>query len=84
MAKRMSRAARLEAALDKVRDGIEGITELRDEIENWKSGMEGTNLENTQKYSDLGDCEDALSSAIDELENGVSSAESIEFPGMFG
>ena len=84
MAKRMSRAARLDAALDKVRAGIEEITELKDEVENWKSGMEGTNLENTQKYSDLSDCEDALSSLVDELENGVSSGESIEFPRMFG
>ena len=84
MAKRMSRAARLDAALDKVRDGIAELEELKEEVENWKSGMEGTNLENTLKYSDLGECEDALSSAIDELENGVSSAESVEFPRMFG
>lgn len=83
-AKRQSRAARLEAALDKVRAGIEEITELKDEIENWKSGLEGTNLESSQKYEALGECEDALSSVIDELENGVSSAESVEFPGMFG
>jgi len=83
-AKRQSRATRLEAALDKVRAGIEEITELRDEIENWKSGLEGTNLEQSQKYSDLETCCDELDNAVNELENGVSNAESVTFPGMFG
>jgi len=44
---------------------------LRDEIENWKSGLEGTNLENSSK------CE-ALSEAFDALEEGVIDLENVQ------
>src|SRR3989304_6047287 len=36
------------------------IEELYDEIDQWASGMEGTGLENTQKYSDLDECRSQL------------------------
>ena len=42
---------------------------LKDEIENWKSGMEGTNLENSNKYSELEECFGYLESAVSELES---------------
>ena len=51
---------------------ISEIECLRDEIENWKSGMEGTNLENSSKYSDLEEC-------YDSLENGISELEDLDF-----
>lgn len=53
------------------------IEELRDEIDNWKSGMEGTNLENTSKYSELEEC-------YDTLENGISSLEGVDLDSLVG
>ena len=47
---------------------LSGIEELRDEIENWKSGMEGTNLENSSKYEELSECYNNLDNAISSLE----------------
>lgn len=47
----------------------EAVGELYDEIDNWKSGMEGTNLESTQKYSDLEECASALEEIKDKLES---------------
>lgn len=41
---------------------------LKDEVDEWRSGMEGTNLENTEKYEQLGECCDALDNAVCELE----------------
>jgi chromosome segregation ATPase len=41
---------------------------LKDEIDEWESSMEGTNLENTEKYEQLGECCDALDNAVCELE----------------
>ena len=45
---------------------------LRDEIENWKSGMEGTNLEMSSKYEELTEC-------LDYLESGLGCLESLSF-----
>jgi len=46
----------------------ESVGELYDEIDNWKSNMEGTNHENTQKYNDLDECASALETIKDALE----------------
>lgn len=45
------------------------VNELFDEIDNWKSNMEGTNLENTGKYSELEDCAGELETAQGDLED---------------
>ena len=44
------------------------VESLYDEIDQWKSGMEGTNLEQSQKYSELEDCQQALEEIKDGLE----------------
>jgi chromosome segregation ATPase len=44
------------------------IEELRDEIEEWKSNLEGTNLENSEKYSALEECYDNLDQGISSLD----------------
>jgi prefoldin subunit 5 len=49
------------------------VETLRDEIENWKSGLEGTNLENSSKYETLSSTFDCLDSAVSSLENINSS-----------
>ena len=82
MAKYKSRTDRLNNALDEIRNQIMEIEGLRDEITQWKEGMEGTNLENTQKYQDLEQCEQDLDTLIDDLNSAVDST-SPEFPGMF-
>jgi hypothetical protein len=64
------------SSLDRQFDSSE-IESLRDEIENWKSGMEGTNLESTSKYEELSEC-------LDNLENAISSLESIDFDSLDG
>jgi len=65
-----SRSNRLSEAADTVQ-------ELQDEIMEWREKLEGTNLENTEKYQELQDCEDALQEVIDSMQN-------VEFPGAFG
>ena len=40
---------------------------LKDEIENWRDGMQGTNLENSDKFSQLEDCVSYLETAVDSL-----------------
>lgn len=104
-----SRAARLERAMDAIRDELRSavetaidqvkqdhvgdIEELRDEIENWKTGLEGTNLENSQKYSDLDECYNELDNLLSEidsmsaddldLDSLVPDSGSVNFPGMY-
>jgi len=82
VAKYKSRTDRLNNALDEIRNQIMEIEGLRDEITQWKEGMEGTNLENTQKYQDLEQCEQDLDTLIDDLNSAVDST-SPEFPGMY-
>lgn len=92
------------------------LESLKEELESWRDGMTGTNLENTEKYQTLESSVDALDNVISEvqgleepklsedgsvkekaeelevhidemigkLEDAISEAESIEFPGMFG
>ncbi|TLX65893.1 MAG: hypothetical protein E6L03_10460 [Thaumarchaeota archaeon] len=93
------------------------IESLYDEIDSWVGNMEGTALENTQKYEMLNDCRDnletvkgnlesaesdmpeepkeksvnalsefsdALDSVINDLQEAIDNASSIEFPGMYG
>lgn len=57
---------------------ISEVDELRSEIENWKSGLEGTNLESSSKYEELSECHDNLENAIYTLE-GASFEEIIPY-----
>jgi len=83
MTKHKSRATRLGDAISKIEEGKGIIEDLQAEIDEWKSGMEGTNLEFTQKYQDLENCLSELQDLIDSLDDSVSNSESIEFPTMF-
>ena len=80
----MSRASRLAEAISKIQDGMDEIRSLADEISEWRGNLEGTNLENTQKYSELQECEDGLNEAAESIEAGVNDLENIEFPQMYG
>lgn len=57
------------------------IEELRDEIDSWATGMEGTNLENTEKYHTLCDTAELLDSArcyIDQIDTEITPDMTIE------
>ena len=49
-----SRAGRLAAAMSLAEDAAAEVECLKDELEEWQSGMEGTNLDSTDKYEQLG------------------------------
>ncbi len=76
-----SRAKRLAEALVEVESGQSEIACLQEEIESWQAGMEGTNLENTEKYSQLGDCIDSLEEVVGLLQEAIDF--DVEFPGMY-
>lgn len=78
-----SRAKRLATAIDTIHGAIDEIRELQDEIGNWKSGLEGTNLENSSKFTELEECYDFLEDVLYEIENACEGANDIVFPGMF-
>lgn len=82
----------IEAAKNDIEEARSIVEELRDEIENWKSGLEGTNLENTNKYQMLEEAYDRLEDiassleGIDELDDfdQLESIDwSVDFPGMY-
>ena len=81
--KNPSRADRLSEAMAKVLEAKEEIELLKDEIDNWKSNMEGTNLEYTYKYEQLEECYGVLEEIQDELENITDREGDVMFPGMF-
>jgi methyl-accepting chemotaxis protein len=54
------------------------LQELADEMDNWRSNMEGTNLEYTQKYQDVSDCADTLQDQLGSLEDVVSTIEDMK------
>jgi len=43
------------------------VEDIMEELDNWKSGLEGTNLENTEKYTTLSEAIDTLTNVIDNL-----------------
>jgi hypothetical protein len=66
-------------------DGAMEIQSLYEEIENWKSGMEGTNLEQSMKYGELEECLSELETAneadgvtIPSLPDGDLTQEALE------
>jgi len=75
-----SRGDRFSEAISLIGDAKSEFESLRDELEEWKSGMP-ENLQEGQKAQEIDD-------AISELEECISSAEDLEgkevnFPGMY-
>lgn len=83
----------IEAAKSIVENARSIVEELNEELDSWKSNLEGTNLENTNKYqmleeacSRLEEIDDALNISDvdpDEFEDLQSIDWSVDFPGMF-
>ena len=87
-----SRAKRLEEVLGNLSEQVETakveardeVEALKDEITSWREGMEGTNLENTDKYSELEECESELEDVFDEIDNiEIEVGGDVNFPGMY-
>lgn len=81
-----ARRAKAEPIIAKIKELLidvdsGAIEELYDEIDNWASGMEGTNLENTQKYQTLDECRNNLDSArsyIDQIDTGIDDDQTVQ------
>ena len=68
--KHKSRSQRLEDSLFKCFQAKEEVETLIEEITEWQDNMSGTNLENTEKYTELETCLEQLeeiNNALDEL-----------------
>lgn len=80
-----SRATRLANAISQIQDGLSEVESLAGELTSWKDNMgdAGTGLENTDKYSRLGEAVEALESAKENIETEVGNLEGVEIPGMF-
>tara|TARA_R100000789_G_scaffold27782_1_gene30818 strand:+ start:349 stop:600 length:252 start_codon:yes stop_codon:yes gene_type:complete len=81
MAKYISRSTRWQNAVDKVRQGLEELTELKSEYEDWQGNLP-ENLEASPLGEKLSEVVD--SGFCDDIENAVSDAESLELPQGFG
>jgi len=78
-----SRAARLADAIASMRGGLEEAQAIKEELENWRDGLTGTNLENSDLYSKLEEAVDILDSAVSEIESQLDELESVEVPTGF-
>lgn len=54
---------------------------IKDELENWKEGIEGTNLENTNMYSELEDAVENLRNACESINKALDYLDEVEIPG---
>lgn len=75
------------------------LEDLKSEIGDWRDNMDGSGLENTDKFQEVSDCADELDGidsdvpsieslddiddAIDQLQRIVDDLEGVSFPGMY-
>lgn len=78
-----SRVVRLNEAIDLVLEARDEVESIKDEVMQWKEGLEGTNFEGTLKYEMLEECLQGLEEVFDQLEEVTYSDGDIVFPGMF-
>lgn len=83
MRKHKSRSTRLSDAFQMVADAKLDIEELKDELEQWRDGMDGTNLEMSFKYGQLDEAIDLLDEFIPHLEELEGRDGEVEFPSMY-
>ena len=81
MAKYISRSTRWQNAVDKVSQGLEELTELKSEYEDWQGNLP-ENLETSPLGEKLSEVVDGC--FYDDIETAVSDAESLELPQGFG
>ena len=81
--KHKSRSQRLEDSLFKCFQAKEEVETLIEEITEWQDNMSGTNLENTEKYTELETCLEQLEEINNALDELSAFEGSVEFPSMF-
>ena len=77
------RSDRLEDVINACIDGKQEVDALYEELEQWMDNMSGTNLENTEKYSQLEMAMEQLYEIQELLEQLENYQAMVEFPGMF-
>lgn len=73
-----TKATRLQEALDKIDEGLSELREVAEEIETARDNMQGTNLENTERYERYDEAADTLTQAIDDIESARDDASNVE------
>ena len=81
--KHKSRSDRLEDVITNCIDAKDEVDSLYEEIESWIDNMNGTNLENTEKFQQLEECIGHLYEIKELLEQLENYQSTVEFPSMF-
>lgn len=78
-----SRADRAADAKQQMADGLADLQAVMEEVEQWKDNMEGNNLENTPKFTEVQECYDALESICGDIEGYLDEIDEVQFPSMY-
>jgi len=81
---RQSKRARFSTALDKIREGLDEINDIKSGLEDWRDGLQGTNLENSDLYSRLDEACDTLDEQTSAIDDALNELDSVEIPRGFG
>ena len=73
-----TKAQRLQSAIDKIDEGLSELTTIADEVEEARDNMQGTNLENTERYQLYDEAADTLRQAADNIETAKGDVEGVE------
>lgn len=73
--KRVEETLTVNDALEKA---LSDLQQLSDEMDSWRSNMEGTNLEYTMKYEQVSECADILMEQASNLEDVKDEIQSLE------
>ena len=68
----------VESPLYALQHGHSIVEELKDEMGDWRDNMDGTGLENTDKFQRVSEAADTLESAEESLREAAESAETLE------
>jgi len=74
-----TKRTRLEAAIQGIRDAMEGLEAVGAEFEEWRDNMDGTNLESTARYEAVSEAADTLSQSVDAINDALEEAEALEW-----
>jgi len=83
VSRNFSRSADLMSARAMFEEGTSIIAHLKEDMESWRDGMEGTNLENSAKFEQVSEAASSLEDLESEAEGVASSCDNIDFPGMY-
>lgn len=78
----MSRANRFDAAVALIGDALDGVEELKEEMQQWRDSLP-ENFATGDKAQEIEECITDLEHAIETIENAQSDISPPTFPGMF-